>query len=545
MPTVQALLTCVALLGAGRGHGHVTFEHRAQGREAAHGGRAARSPPAFVLSLHEERFNATSILLSRCGLNVTRVWPLPPDEPDILDARAFMPDPIQHPSSLSMLFSTRFVWASVALDPSHGLEDDEYFLFFEDDASLDAHVDPSQVKGIIHAAAEASRTSGFFYLGMGCQWKCAQGGVDASAFAWSENGTEFSRCTGFYTHAFGMYKWRALWLWDEMRACVTNNAERSGLWKAQHTLDTVLFYTLRELHPPQHWPVLAGSNLTGHQTTSGLCSPQDEDDGFGLFYQASARFPSMRLGREKLVYNRSSAVPEDTTPGHLVLPRKPFASSPFVDMRAIYVINSDRRHVIDSAPHTTPSALGLSAPILHVAGLLPTDATVRRLAALTCAGIRCSPLHVLVDTLARSLSHRLTWMRIMVDCSLRNADFVLVLEAGVALPQHAAMPTFLADVRRTAGSAQEAGIFWLDACRPNQTEVLGVVEPTAAVPPCLRGYGIFKWRAAWLWDVLQAKLTGNATFHTRGADTNTVSLEAHLSHGLALLGGAKLCDAAA
>lgn len=521
---------------------HVVFPPSAEQLQA----EPLRAPiRALVISVSDARFDATSAMLARCGFNVTRLWPFPATDPGMQD---LVPDAqgvqalghiqLLDPShralavarTLSLQLTVRYAVSSMALDPSVGV--DEYFVLFEDDAALDEHIEPAQVQEIVHTAARASQEAGVFFLGLGCQHCCLADfnltdfsvTLPMSELSWTRSAVTYSRCVGLYTHAVGYYKSRALWVWEEMRARAMLSLRKPLI---SHGTDHLLFHGLSKLVPEHLWPVLAGASLRGHIANATICNPAGLDDGFGVFYQASATFPSQRLVRS------AETLDHDVMEDAYTPPRTPQQTAgPIPALRRAIVL-------------TDATANGTEQVALSLAGVETTrvlsvsaDALLSRLVASVHPSTKYTwgAAHVPTE-LTRSLTHRLAWKHIMVDRTLGNNEYVLVFEAGVALPSSSAMPAFLATVHAAGEASQAAGIFWLNACGEAGSKADSAQTPQLhrSVVPCLRGYGIYKWRAAWLWDALQAKLASNATFHTRGAGTNTVSLEAHMRYGLPIL----------
>lgn len=186
------------------------------------------SNTAFVLSLNETRFERTANVLRAAGYNVTRVAPVPLTDPSLQVLAKF--DPLRRGvrksflGGLSAQLSMRHAWLSALLDPNLAVAPDSYFLMFEDDATLDEHVQLHQLQALVHHAAQNSYDAGVFFAGLGCSWKCAGGwpGIkDIGAELWWVFGSmdvHFARCTGMCAHAYGIHAWRAQWLFDELQA---------------------------------------------------------------------------------------------------------------------------------------------------------------------------------------------------------------------------------------------------------------------------------------------------------------------------------------
>ena len=161
-------------------------------------------------------------------------------------------------------------------------------------------------------------------------------------------------------------------------------------------------------------------------------------------------------------------------------------------------------------------------------------------AAYTCTSVDCvKGATDFKQHIARALSHRLAWMTLMTDRGLADNDYVLVLEEGVDAAAVPALgrPDLLAAVQAAAEASQAAGLFFLSDCgesrhadHANSSWSAGGWTYTRGVTSCTRAYGLFKWRAAWLWDALRAQVVDDWPFLSGGG--TAASLGAHFLHGL-------------
>lgn len=507
----------------------------------------------FVNSLNDTRFESATALLRRCGLTrVVRVWPVPPNEPSLVSASSNLVGgglPSRFTlRSMSQQLSVRHAWLSAALDPSHGIPDDGYFLYFEDDIALDASVNPADVRDIIHAAASASRETGMFYLGLGCSLHHASehnvGKLSnaTAAFSWWRDGISFSRTLGLWTHAVGIFKWRAQWLWDEVTDSLTSGGTDSLVTDIIDPAVTSvsLLGGLSHLLPPHQWPVLAGSNLMSHHRPLEQGCGGDVDAGVGLFYQSSSKFPSQKLGYVSLddagVRARQVEAMVQGRPFEQVCsPLQPLGVLLAGALKRVFMIRAP------NAPMTpVPFATSLqdSVVAVHVDTLPVSHRAVLRKASAVFHHTGCNAgIAGFQRQVAHGMTHRHVWMTIAADPSLRDDDFAVIF-GGRAWPASPATDSWPEAAAFAAEQSQRAGIFWLSscsqsdaACRTDVSCTSGSELPcTRCVSDCLLVYGMFKWRAAWLWDVVSGSLRRNATFH---ADClSPAFLPAYLRHGL-------------
>ena len=174
----------------------------------------------------------------------------------------------------SHMVSTRAVLQTIANDPRMGWWDAS--LLIEDDIALTQGILADQVMGITkHVVALANRTRvGLFYLGMCLTTDRAEDSCDPPLQ--DVDGVVFRPCSGRCAHAWGVQKWRAGWLYDEllMRASA----------RREFPPDNAFWDMLLHYGTDKHGrPVVAGANL-GHVRA--------ERGHIGVFYQDRLTFPS-------------------------------------------------------------------------------------------------------------------------------------------------------------------------------------------------------------------------------------------------------------
>lgn len=236
---------------------------------------------AYVVSKDEERWLSAKAMLEQCGFQALRVNPVTPDE-----ARAEMskwnkelpPSPAIRLMSLTMTYEKLGVHISMdeELDPVHG-----YSLIFEDDAALNEGVSPDRVSRVVHAGAAAARQQGYFSMGM-CLPYCS------SLERVSYDGVQYSRCLGYCTHAWGLFRHSArdFWIQARDRTLAECSVRKDCSWMHLVGPDVRLFNSFKAGEIASY-PVLIGSNLSNHEQ-GGMT----KDTGTGLFYQANSRFPA-------------------------------------------------------------------------------------------------------------------------------------------------------------------------------------------------------------------------------------------------------------
>jgi len=206
---------------------------------------------AYVLSVSDERWISASSLLSQANLKPIRLVPIPLEASVIILDGGFSNHPEKdkfrkyHNNKLSHVRFWRQIAYDSTLDDKHG-----YSLIFEDDIALHPSVDVSDVRAIIEHTATLSRDAGIFFLGL-CAPECRNSA--------ESNQILYSECYGQCSHASGVFKWRAEWLYEELVASVGNSFPNDHYF---HSIDKYFVYGFPGLLRDGPWPYLAGSNLS-------------------------------------------------------------------------------------------------------------------------------------------------------------------------------------------------------------------------------------------------------------------------------------------
>jgi hypothetical protein len=234
---------------------------------------------AYVISSNASRWKHTSSLLARCGLQPILVNPVPLTARVLtLEARLWPETTMSNMrKTLSNKLTHIAVWRRIGADAA--LDDGEGFsLVFEDDVSLNARVQEPDVARIVRGTAARANDVGLFYLGI-CGLMCDDGEE-------VEDSLSYRHCRGRCAHAYGVHKWRAPWLYEELAASTE---------KQKHLTPFFLFYADVYLHFGSEWmpdlplPVLAGANLKDPRGDPYV------DDMWGIFFQDRALFPPQIL----------------------------------------------------------------------------------------------------------------------------------------------------------------------------------------------------------------------------------------------------------
>lgn len=250
------------------------------GRELSLGGAPPTAPPpsgqtlkAYVLSRSDERWGRTASLLRLAALTPTRVQPLDLNASVlVLQARERRDDVAKKPTIakyLSNKLTHVAVWRRIASDSA--VDAMGYSLVFEDDVALHRAINVSDVLAIADRAAALSRRAGIFFLGA-CHPPCR-------GAAQRTGGVQFHECVGACTHAYGVFKWRAAWLYEELIALTGDM--RGGPYYA---IDQMI---VRGLAQSPDWPSLAGADLMSPSPAS-----HDKYPHKGIVYQDRATSPS-------------------------------------------------------------------------------------------------------------------------------------------------------------------------------------------------------------------------------------------------------------
>lgn len=255
----------------------------------------------------------------------------------------------------------------------------------------------------------------------------------------------------------------------------------------------------------------------------------------GIFYQNLDRLPSLRLSNEPLPNVRQMQLEAPVTRPEVSIrtPLRPTQHLMHAGKPELVFTKSPRdRHKVPAGTNYTQYA--------YFSPMSTDHPSVRHKVGMLCTGSRCgADRQRMLDLVALAYTHRQVWMRISTDRSLDDDDYVVVLD-GASLPPLPSYDGSWLDVASSAATqSQAAGIFWLSDCGETLCSTITTCSEGSIVPcqhcvsDCLRAYGIFKWRAAWLWDSVRAALHHNTTFH--GNNTNSLSLGAHIREGLKLI----------
>jgi hypothetical protein len=225
---------------------------------------------AYVLTVSEDRWKSASALLFRADLMPIRLTPIPLNASVIsLDGR-FNNNLGKnnyrkyHHGKLSTVKFWREIAHDSTLDDVFG-----YSLIFEDDIAIHPLINVTEVRDIIENTARMSRDSGIFFLGS-CAPVCRTS-VEINSIRYSE-------CIGTCLHAYGLFKWRAEWLYEEL-AAVLGDRFRDHIY--YHAMDRYIAHGLPLLLGDRQWPYLAGSDLFS-----------EIPDHLGIFFQDRIAFPS-------------------------------------------------------------------------------------------------------------------------------------------------------------------------------------------------------------------------------------------------------------
>jgi hypothetical protein len=298
------------------------------------GGDGVPSPKAYIISVNPARYAQTSARLSAVGLHPVHVQPLSPDScAVVLDGRFAERHDFDflrktHSNKLTQMA----IWRHIANDPDLGhwppkdalpppqtTTDVEgsasssssktttrakaasggrtngtaaaattttlpaptplpstpppYSLVFEDDIALSDGIEPSSVVAITDTAASLATDAGVFYLGM-CAPKCKPGSHV------NVGGVEYARCVGRCAHAYGVFKHRAAFLYEELAAAAPGYLYDGS----QYFYGDVFLHHGSEHMPNSEWPVLAGVQ----NTKEGIAVPLHQ----GIFIQDRVNNPS-------------------------------------------------------------------------------------------------------------------------------------------------------------------------------------------------------------------------------------------------------------
>ena len=222
---------------------------------------------AYVLSMSENRWKSTSALLYQANLLPIKIVPIPLNS-TVMTLDGKFGDPFKekfrkyHNNKLSHI---RF-WRQIAYDST--LEDDGFSLIFEDDIALHPLINISDVESIIRKAANLSKAAGFFYLGV-CDPQYRN--------SIERNDIKYSECIGHCSHAYGVFKWRAEWLYEELAA-----VSMLPDFFYFHSIDKYFVYGFPSLLGNGPWPYVAGAHLIS----------DIQDSHRGIFFQDRLNFPS-------------------------------------------------------------------------------------------------------------------------------------------------------------------------------------------------------------------------------------------------------------
>lgn len=229
---------------------------------------------AFVLNSDKNRWIHTSNLLTRCGVLPIRVSPVPLNSTVFQEIGGFTESTSKFFKAFSNKLTQIYVWRTIAFDSDLDFNDG-YALVIEDDIQLSNHVLSPSVPQIIQNAARLSKEAGVFYLGM-----CFADGNACNEFRMVIDSIEYRQCVGRCAHAYGVFKWKAVWLYDELQARLQYSNRQNDFF----FMDVYLHYGLQK---QTHHPILAGSNLSSPEILAHR----------GIFFQSRKLFPStMGLG---------------------------------------------------------------------------------------------------------------------------------------------------------------------------------------------------------------------------------------------------------
>lgn len=226
---------------------------------------------AYVLTVSEERWTSSSTLLSQAGLNPIRLVPIPLDASIMVLDGEFIKYPKRdkfrkyHSGKLTSISIWKQIAYDSSLDNNHG-----FSLIFEDDVALHPSVNISDVRAIIEYTASLSRDAGMFFLGL-CAPKCRIQSVES-------NSIKYNECVGPCLHAYGVFKWRAEWLYEEL-AAIIGDRFRNHLYF--HCMDRYTSEGLPSLLGDGPWPYLAGADLSSSELSHK-----------GIFFQDRKTFQS-------------------------------------------------------------------------------------------------------------------------------------------------------------------------------------------------------------------------------------------------------------
>lgn len=232
---------------------------------------------AYVLTVSEDRWVSASSLLSRADLKPIRLVPIPLDASVIvLDGGFNKPEKNKYRKYHNNKLSHVRFWRQIAYDSSLDIEDG-YSLVFEDDIALHPSVDVSDVRAIIEHTAKLSRDAGVFFLGL-----CAPGCRNSVG----KNQILYSECIGQCSHASGVFKWKAEWLYEELVAVVGDSFPEDHY---VHSIDKYFVYGFPGLLKDGPWPYLAGANLSSEVLDQ---NGKTLDSHKGIFFQDRKTFQS-------------------------------------------------------------------------------------------------------------------------------------------------------------------------------------------------------------------------------------------------------------
>lgn len=478
---------------------------------------SAQSSRAFVISFNDTRFNHTRLLLSTCGFDVIRVWPVPTDEPSLLDLGDVENDEVQR-RTLSHLMTYRHALKLGAADVE--TPDDGYFMVFEDDVALDPSVRPEDVRAIALHAARNSEHAGVFYLGFVCAWYLAADVSSPAAHSrapgrleWQNEGIGFARAWGDGSHAVGVHKRRAMWLWDEL---LERRAHSTLFDGCRYAIDMYLATAHMVQYSLHHKPVLAGTHLlqqAGLRHGAGACSP-GVDAGYGIFYQASGDMPSQRQGHIPMpslrtLMRSAAAANSRLTAAEVMPPLQP--PSVRISIRCSWVVSLG-----GATAGSRRAAQALHAPLQ----MLAESANVKQLHALAVVSWRAltrgGPPSGAPDltSLRQIMHHRRAWAALATNSSVEDDDYVVIVDSRWDVQATLSAGDTAAAIRLAAAASHRAGIFFLGGCGSVATAPVAWTHDNVALnrslPDCVAAYGIYKWRAAWLWDVARAQFEGRS-----------------------------------
>jgi hypothetical protein len=162
---------------------------------------------AYILSVNEERYQSTSQLLWDLFLYPIRTKIVPFTSETIQHELNIDGNPAKpHQKILSNKYSHRLALQTIATDPD--LAEDGWGFIFEDDIALADEVTPQKFQKMLTVAKLHAAESGFLYLGI-----CAAKFYGKEVY---QSGFVFQKCSGPCAHAYGVTKWRAAWLYDEL-----------------------------------------------------------------------------------------------------------------------------------------------------------------------------------------------------------------------------------------------------------------------------------------------------------------------------------------